>query len=150
MAVDKWPFDYDAMQKGDSIPSSKVIEVIQEKPDSPKFQLKLMRLVGAIERELNDRGKRVTVRSVKGAIEILDDPTAAEYAPSRRKKAVRQLMRSQEIAQRVDVSQLDEDQRRSHERSLLTGATYLQALSQAKRTLSAMASSRQTPKMIEK
>lgn len=149
MAVEKYPFDYDALNKGDTIPADKVAEIINLPEYDKRYPLKLMALCKTVERELNDRGKSVTVRSTKGALNILPDADAAEYATDRRRFALGQLRRSHGIAQRVDITALDEDQRASHERSLITGASYLQAIGKVQKALRAGTSERTTPKMIE-
>ena len=109
----KYPFDYDALNKGDVIPTE-VIEGLCNLPRTDhKYGLKLMSYQQQIQNELALRGKSVVVRCDHGALRILTDSEAAEHTAAVFNQRKRQMVRAHASAMRVDTGKLTDEQARA-------------------------------------
>jgi predicted small secreted protein len=137
MTTEKYPFDFDALQKGDLIDAIHIEKVLRLSRGTPAYQLKLMGLKDEVERELMQRGRPVTVKIEKQSLRILTDAEATEYNEARFNHQLRGAKRSFHRQMNVDVSQLTEDQKASHERRVLWQGGIMTAIVNEKKRLMA-------------
>jgi len=130
MSASKHPFDYDLLDKGSVIPVERIEELSGVKRDHAEFALHVLKYQKQIERELEERGNPVTVRSEKGSLFILTDPEAAEYGANLFRQRQRQLYTAHKGCLRVDQTKLDEEQLGEHQRNVLVQGAKLAALRQ--------------------
>lgn len=141
----KYPFDYDALNKGDVI-TAEVIEGLCNLPRTDhKYGLKLMSYQQQIQNELALRGKSVVVRCDHGALRILTDSEAAEHTAAVFNQRKWQMVRAHASAMRVDTGKLTDEQKISHERNLLLQGAQLAAMKDAKKKMTLAAHERKTP-----
>jgi hypothetical protein len=141
----KYPFDYDALNKGDVI-TVEFIEGLCNLPRTDhKYGLKLMSYQQQIQNELALRGKSVVVRCDHGALRILTDSEAAEHTAAVFNQRKRQMVRAHASAMRVDTGKLTDEQKISHERNLLLQGAQLAAMKDAKKKMTLAAHERKTP-----
>lgn len=142
--TEKYPFDYDALNKGDVIPAERIEEITGIKRHEAAYSIAVMGLQSQVQHELIDRGRDVVVRCDKGALRILTDPEAAEYTAKLFTQRKRQLVRAHGYGLRVQVANLDEQQRLSHERNIVVQGAQLAAMHDARR-LALKSVQRKTP-----
>lgn len=133
VAVEKYPFDFDMLKKGDVIPVERIELLIMTKQDHPKYSLRILRLKDQIESELERRGRPVTVRTDHGCLVILTDPEAAEYNKAQFGIRRHQLSICHQRTLQVNVTQLTDEQRKIHERNIVVQGAQLSAMRKAVR-----------------
>jgi hypothetical protein len=143
--AERYPIDYDALKKGDSIGPGRLVEILGVRQTHPRWQLKLLALQQEIERELWDRGKPWTVAIRKGFIAVLTDSEAAEYNRRRFLSAQRSLHRSHRRNSAVDQANLAESERAMHHRAIHVEGVQLAAMLAARRELGPRPYERQFP-----
>lgn len=129
--VTRYPIDFDALKKGDVISVEALIRITGLKPNEDGYPWAVMQLRSRIEEELEVRGYPVTLAQIKGDLHILEDAEASSYNWSTHNKAIRGLYKSYRRNRSVDISALDEDQKRQHSKRLSNQSVYVQAISQA-------------------
>ena len=132
--TEKYPFDFDALDKGDVIPAERIEEITGHKRQEAAYAIKLMALQSQVQTELIQRGRDVVVRCDKGALRILTDPEAVDYTAKLFQQRKRQLVRAHGYGMRVSVGNLDDEQRLSHERNIVVQGAQLAAMHDARRT----------------
>lgn len=142
--TEKYPFDYDALNKGDVIPAERIEEITGYKRHETAYGVALMGLQSQIRNELEQRGRPVNVQCEKGSLRILTDPESVEYTANLFSQRKRQLMRAHRYGLSVQVSNLDEQQRLSHERNIVVQGAQLAAMHDARR-LALKSVQRKTP-----
>lgn len=145
MVVVFYPLDFDTLEKGTVIPREKVEEIMGVKFTSPRYQFKLMALVDMIQRGLKKRGLLWTVVIRGDQVRILTDAEAVEHNQKQTERGRRKMTRAFVRNRAVDVSQLSEEQKQTHERQLLNQGRMLQAMRVALRAIKSEAHQRQTP-----
>jgi hypothetical protein len=105
MNVEKFPFDFDALQKGDYINPDYLEKITGHKVDSQEYSFAVMQLVSQIESRLE-----VVCKTNSGGISILTDEEAVFYvrkqnlaANRKKRKQLRRLQTS------IDCSNLSQD-----------------------------------------
>ena len=144
----KHPFDFDLLNKGDVIPAEQVESLTGLKREESQFNIELMGLQQRIQDELLIRGKPVVVRCDKGSLRILTDEEAVDYTQKLFEQRRRQLGRAHGYAMRIEVSNLGDDMRISHERNIVVQGAQLAAMRDAKR-LTLKAVQRKTPGLTD-
>lgn len=132
--TEKYPFDFDALDKGDVIPAERIEEITGHKRQEAAYGIALMALQSQVQSELLLRGRPVVVRCDKGALRILTDPEAADHTAKLFAQRKRQLVRAHGYGMRVQVANLDEQTRLSHERNIVVQGAQLAAMHDARRT----------------
>ncbi len=143
--AERFPFDYDTMDKGDVIPAEKLEEITELSRKDKDYQLAILKVKGQITKELAIREKGIVVRCDHDCLRLLTDPEAAEYTRTRFKQELRALARVHMQAMQVDATKLDDDQKKSHERQLEVQGKYIQAMAKAKKEIRLTSHKRQTP-----
>jgi hypothetical protein len=139
----RFPVDYDALGKGSVIPRDRLIAIIDARPDSPSFSLKVLALRQQIKRELADRGLIVSVALRRGDLCILADADAARYTARMHRLRRRGMIRNHREALAVDVANLNADEQAFHQHELLIAGRELAAAANARRTVRPVAHQRQ-------
>lgn len=124
-----FPMDFSNLKRGDLIPPAEVERATMCRSDAPEFWHEQMQLRDDIRRYFRATyGDLVTIRMEGAGLRLLTHPEQAEYAPHRANRAVRQMLTAQAEAAAVDVKQLSDDQRKSHDRFLLRNAFRVQQM----------------------
>lgn len=145
MEAGRFPFDYDAMKKGDIIPTSTLQRITGKHPDSADYAFAVLKLKERIEKELRDRSKDWTLRIHKGEIKVLTDPEAATFNHAEQVRARAAMTRRFALSLAVDVTQLDHEQRKQHERNVEVDGKYIQALRDVRKQLAFKGHERTVP-----
>ena len=105
MNLDKFPLDFDALQKGDFINSDYLAKTLVCEPETKEYNFKIMQLINQIEETL-----LVVCKQSGNGIQILTDEEAVFYtrkqnlaANRKKRKQLRRLQTS------VDASNLSDD-----------------------------------------
>lgn len=143
--VQPHPVDYTTLAKGDVISVARLEQILGVARTHQRFAFKVLRLKRRIERELMKLGNRFTLAVVKGDLRVLTDPEAAAYTHVEQEHARRRERRRfvQQVA--VDVTNLDEDQRKQHERNLEIDGRYIQAQGSVRKLIRLEAVKRSVP-----
>lgn len=142
--VEKHPFDFDRLKKGDIIPVERIESLSRVSRDSARYSLIALKYKDQIESELESRGRPVTVKIDRGNLVILTDSEAAEYNKTQFDARKRQMGASHRRAMQVDIGQLSDDQKERHRRNLLVQGAQLAAMRKVVR-VEASAHKRITP-----
>lgn len=143
--AERYPFDYDAIAKGDVFPRTKIEEIVGVKKQDEGFGLKVMSLCQDIMREVADRGLAVIAVSDHGSIRILTDIEAAAYTRRRFKKGIRTMGRAHQQSMLVDMSEFSESDKKGHTRAIEVNSRLLQAMTRERAVIKLEAHKRQTP-----
>ena len=150
MAVQYHPLNYDSLNIGDIITEEQITTITGHQPDTTKFSLGALNLKESIARELAARGKIVTMTVAKGVgIKILTHAEAAAYNENQSESLTRRLIHAHFRNSAVDPRELDDDQRKRHDRTLLINGARIIAMSDAERRVELQVAERKTPGRIE-
>lgn len=127
MSVNYHPLDFDALQKGDALAPETIEKITGFPIGTRRYELGVLQLRQRILRELEDRGRPVTVAVDGGCLRILTDEEAAEYNPHQFRVGFRKLLRAHRRALHVDASQLTAEQRAALERSIVVQSKMISA-----------------------
>jgi len=75
--LEKYPLDFDALEKGDDIPAEKIREIIKHPPGTDEYRFALMALQERTTNELSERGLEVVIVQRKGALHVCTDKEAS-------------------------------------------------------------------------
>lgn len=134
--TEKHPFDFDALKKGDVIYAEQIERLSNTKRSDRAYQLKLLGFREQLQRELESRGMPVTVRIDHDNLIILTDSEAAAYNAAWFNSRKRQLLTCHYRSLQIDTSALDEDERKRHERAIMSQGAQIAAMRQATRVAS--------------
>jgi hypothetical protein len=137
MKPEKYPFDFDSLQKGEFIPPEKIEAIVKLPRDHQYYSLKVLALREQIETELDARGRPVNVKSEKGGLRILTDEEARPYAEGLFNQAARALRRSHLRSCIIDTTNLSDEDKKRLERTIISQGAKLAAMRKAGRNLSA-------------
>ena len=122
MNNDLLPLDFEALKKGDVID---VVQINRAYDNGVPFWQKQLRLVGEIEKHRPD----LVIRTRKDTIVIMSDPEASDCLWERTKKDARSMQRNAKRRGRINVTALDQRQRRVCEhRDIVSGMLAVQAV----------------------
>lgn len=148
--VQYYPLDFDSIQKGDAWATDELERLTGKRRDTTEYQFAVMALKSRIYRELKDRGKRVTLAVVKGALRVLTDEEAALYNARTFRQGFRRSVRSFSRMSTVNQAGMTERQKADHERNLIVYGRMLQAARNGKKqALRATAVKRDVPGLPE-
>lgn len=128
MAAERFPLDFDALQRGIYLPPETVEKAVLKSRTDPDYWAAVLRLREEIRKHFQGRGDFVTVVCEKDGLRILTHVEQADYAPGREQQAIRQIVVAQLEGRAVDVQQLGDEQRARHERWLHRNSFRLQQL----------------------
>jgi hypothetical protein len=143
--IQYYPLDFDALQKGDVITVDRLEAITGKIRGTQDYQLAVLGLRERIVSECKDRDKFFTVAIVKGCLRILKDDEAAVYNSRTFKMGLRRSRKSLTRLAKVDVGNLDDLQKKSHERNLLVFGKMLQAARSAQKSITATPHQRTLP-----
>lgn len=118
--VEKWPVDFDVLDKGDVIPVEQLEKILGIPQTHPQYSVKLLGWKHWLENEMAARGKLVVSRTDHGALRILTDAEAAIYLPERFEAGLSVSTRAHRKLLHVDTTKLShlEQAELSHQRTL--------------------------------
>ncbi len=145
----RYPFDYDELDKGSFIPPEKIESLLGVRRDHAQYALRVLRLCEQITEELAAREKRVTVVGDGGGIRILTDAEASAYNNRAADLAYSKMGRSLARLQAVDPTEFEDNTKRLHERRLLVVGHMLRGAQHGrKEALKLVAHERSTPALL--
>lgn len=95
-----------------------------------EWQFKLMQLSDYVERELHKANRVLTVVCEGRTVRVLTHEEASVYNQKHFDNAIKKMRKCNRRKQAVDVSTLNDDQRKSHDNGLLRQSRILQAVKQ--------------------
>ena len=139
----------DRAKKGTVIPRHKIEPLIPPFDDEEGYRLRLMAWQQHLERALRKAGKPMTtrIRESGGSVALLTDAEASDYNRRRHDSYLRRARRRHNSMLEVDPTRLDDDERRSHERSVCAQAAIQASIETARRELRPVPHQRRTPIM---
>ena len=147
--IQYYPLDFDALQKGDVITIDRLEAITGKRRGTQEYQLAVLGLRERIISECKDRDKFFTVAIVKGNLRILKDDEAAIYNSRTFKMGMKRSRKSLSRLAKVDVGNLDDLQKKSHERNLIVFGKMLQAARSAQKSITAAPHQRTLPGLPE-
>jgi RNA-binding protein YlmH len=138
--------DYTTLQKGDVLSTEHVEQATGVGADDHKrFPFALMSIADQVRRDLTSVGKHFTVATRKQQVVILTDPEASEYNDRAFDASLSRAKRRNFDMQQVNVTKLDDRQRKHHERACYEQSMILQAVAAKRAELRLNPSERTTP-----
>lgn len=134
----RYPFDFDALKKGDSFTPEFLEDITGEKRQTSRYAFKVLALQQQIADELEARGRPVVVATVKECLRILTDEEAGPYLEKRFNQAQAALRRSFRRELLVDTSKLTPEQREKLQRNQQVHGAIVAAQRMTQRKLSAV------------
>lgn len=114
------------------------------------WQLKLVQLSDYVERELHKVHRVLTVVCEGRTVRVLTHEEASIYNQKHFDNAIKKMRKCNRRKQAVDVSSLNEDQRKSHDSGLLRQSRILQAVKQVARDVKPEVRRLERPVMFRK
>lgn len=146
------PLDFSELKKGDTIAAEVLEEITGAKRDDKYFSLKILAIKEQIEKAREEMGQPVKVRSLNGdSLIILTDEQAAGHLNNRANGRWRGAAKDVKQLGQVDMRNLNETQRKDHERNILIqGQTLAGSIIGRRRALRALPHVRKTPLLFDK
>lgn len=126
--AEKYPFDYDALQKGDVILADRCQAILRVPISDPHYQLKLLNLKIVLARELEHRGMPVTVVTYQGGLKILTDAEAVIYNPQQFEQGLRKAAEAHKRSMLIDRNNLSDDEANELDNRVLVQGRLLNAV----------------------
>jgi len=115
--ADRYPIDFDQLQRGDVIPAETVEAYSGLHRDDKRFNFELMSLAEDIRRHFREcHGLTVSVRQSGGDLCVLTNEQQAHYTRQQEILRMRRYLRTCAEGLAVDLAQLSEEQRDKHEK----------------------------------
>lgn len=113
----KFDIDIENAKPGSRIEQETCEKILNVKraEDAYGYQFALLQLCGFIQNQLWRTGKRYTVTACEGAIQVLTDEQATDYNSNHFELAVKKLRRCHRRLQAVDLSNLSDEHKKSHQ-----------------------------------
>jgi len=143
--TERWPIDVETLQKGDVISIERLEVIIGRPRGAPGFGLEVLKIREMIARQLEVIGRPMTIRQLHGQLVLCDDETASVYNPREVEAGWRKSARAHRRNLAVDVSQLDQERRAQHDRTLVTHSRIFQAMRSARVDPELQPATRNTP-----
>lgn len=121
-----YPIDTATLVKGDYISPEAIGRLLSAERGTPPYAFGLMRLKEHIERGRPD----LVVKVDHDGIRVLTDMQATDYADNEAARGFAYAARSLARLMRVDVSQLDDETKQTHDRRLYVRSKQVQAVAQ--------------------
>lgn len=133
MNAEPWPFDVEALNKGDRIDVSRCEQIVGRGRLDPMYSLDLLKLAVKLAQSLRNLGNVWTVVQDQGGLKILTDEEASLYQRKRHLAGLAKATGAHEMMQHVDASQLSDAAKREHELALRAQGIRLLALQNAQK-----------------
>jgi len=124
----RFPFDFDALQKGDYITPEKLTEIIGSNPDTQRYKFKVLRIIKQMRAYLFSKGLVWTIKVEKGGIRICSDKQAAVHNPKEYEGARKYMKRLYAQNAAVDINNLTTEEQAVHMRRLQVQGMEITAL----------------------
>lgn len=147
--ISKYPIDFDAIHKGDSIPASQVQEICGHHIGSPKYSFAALNLCKQIMDYKKKHGEPVTVILKDYGIRVLTDSEAVVYNKTDFDRRISGMFRAHNRQRNVDSNELSEEEKKSWERSIIVQSHIIQSVQTAKKQLRIELHKRNTPGLLE-
>lgn len=132
MSAERFPLDFDALNRGDVIPAERIESIYNVTRREATYRLKMMHLAEQIESHFRvARAEELLVKHDGDTLKLLTHPEQAEESQRRAVAMVRGYGRALMKAVGVDLSKLDDAARNRHERHCHVAAFRLQQLRKA-------------------
>lgn len=145
MSVKYFPVDFDALNKGDFLDNEQLESILGVLQSHRLFKVKALALAARIEKEMRRRGKPATVTVERDGVLVNPDGKASKHNDRQFRLGARKLSRSHRRQMEVDIRQLEPDEAKRHERSLLVNGAVLQAVRSTRSRFALPCKQRQTP-----
>lgn len=142
---ERFPFDYEALSKGDTITTYEIERVLSINANHPAFRLALLGLREQLLKSLAILGKHWTVTTERNCLNILTDEEASVHNARLFASKERSMKRDHWRQLNVDQSNLSDIQRDQHERTLIVQSLKLAALKQTRKEIRIALATRSTP-----
>jgi hypothetical protein len=149
MNIRRDPLDFEALKKGDRILVDEMEVITGHKRDSLKFARDVQSLCAKVERELARRGYPVTCRMLDLGLAVLTDKEASEYNDHRFRDGLGLAVKSHGKANAVDQRNLDDGDKKRHDRRLEIQGRYMQAVVKTSQAIRVEGVKRSTPGLIK-
>ena len=147
-SASRYPLDVDALTKGSIISVGDLEKITGTSRHTEAYGWSVLVIRAEIERRFQEKGIVVSCCMVDGALHVLDDNAAVRYAEQRFAKGMRTMAQAHHKLLGVDTTQLSEELKPRHERSVMVQSKVLQAALGAKReALKPVVHQRTTPKL---
>ncbi len=133
MESNRWPMDFEALNKGDVIPIEQIERIVQAKKGTEKYALGALSLADAIMKAKAAMIEPVTCKYEKGTLVILNDGDASVYNNNAVRKGIRKIARGFRRMLYVDTSDFSLEEKDKHLRRLETNGKYLHAIKLVRR-----------------
>lgn len=142
----KYPLDFDALQKGDVITPEQITEIFGIEPsDRSNYQWSLRSLARTIERQMQRRGRPVTVDIRGYSIHVLTDKEAIRANEDEYQAGWRRMKRRYKKMLEVDVSNLSVEDKKVHARCVEIMSKQTQAAEKVEQRYVAEGTKRRSP-----
>lgn len=128
-----YPFDFDALEKGQTITPEELASKCGHAPGTRKYQLAVLGYRDLIMKRLKALGRPATVKIQGEGLRILTDSEAVQYNDKRMGQSDKHKRVTFRRMRDVDRTQLSEDEARNHERRLFVRSKELVAVKLASR-----------------
>lgn len=141
----------DRLQKGSVILRKTIEPLLPPFSDEREYQLLVLQWRTGLEARLKDRGLPCTTRS-RGygeSVVILTDAEASDFNCRAARSYLRRFSRRGTKLNDVDVSNLDNDERKRHESAIRSQAMYQASIDDVSRTLRPRPARRNIPALLQ-
>jgi hypothetical protein len=126
--VEYFPINASKLEKGDVFTHAILYEMFGIRQDHHHSAFAILTLKDRIRKAARRAGMNLTLRIKEGEIHICSDSEAAEYNRRLGKWGIRKIRRGHIQNLGVDVSQLNEAERKAHERTVLRSGQMISSI----------------------
>jgi len=150
--IEKFPFDMDALQKGDVLTEAFFREKMPDLPDASDMGYKfvVMGIKESIETAFYERGEIAYVKHEKDDLHILTDIEASPYIERKQRQYRKAIAKNAVILRHVETEAFSLEETREHETRLVREGRYLQAQRRVTTDLKALAMAKTNVTQLEK
>lgn len=143
MTEERYPLDIEKVTKGFVLTVDEVERINRTTRGSKEHGLGLLKLQGWMESELEGRGCCWVIKQESEGLRVLTDAEASTYQEKRRQEDVRSILRGHRKLLHVDANVLTDEERAEHNRRVLVGGYFVQALAHARKQVRSLAHKKQ-------
>lgn len=143
--VNRWPIDFESLNKGDSIPPEKLEEITGCNRGTTDYQFAVLALQQRIMDELEDRGKPATVAFKRNVLRVLTDSEALEHNAKSYSSHIKGLRRDFGRMMNIETANLSDREKVRYEREIEIEGKVLQSIDKTRKQFRISAHKRDTP-----
>lgn len=148
MKTKRYPVDLSTIIKGRVFSPEEIEYLTGAKRGTPEYALALLNLRTHIENALITTGHPpLTLKCDHNSLRVLTDAEAAEYNAQQFDRLQRRAARRFALQMAVDISELSENERETHEKKVLVNGKILQAISNVRKQFKLKPHERKTPSL---